>query len=157
MNTIKYFLVAILYVTVMSSQSENEAQKLNVLFIVADDLNCDLGVYGNEKVITPNIDKLAKNGVLFGNAHNQYPWCGPSRASFMTGLYPDQTKIKKLRLYLRQAIPEVITIGQKFRQENYHSVRIGKIFHYHNPRDIGTAGHDDSYTWDFMKSFGRGR
>ena len=42
MNTIKYFLVAILYVTVMSSQSENEAQKLNVLFIVADDLNCDL-------------------------------------------------------------------------------------------------------------------
>ena len=146
--SIKYLLVAILYVTVMRSQSEKRTQKLNVLFIVADDLNCDLGAYGNEKVITPNIDKLAKNGVLFGNAHNQYPWCGPSRASFMTGLYPDQTKIKKLRLYLRQSIPEVITIGQKFRQENYHSVRIGKIFHYHNPRDIGTAGHDDSYTWD---------
>jgi arylsulfatase A-like enzyme len=148
MNSIRYLIVAIMYMTVMRSQSENESQKLNVLFIVADDLNCDIGAYGNEKVITPNIDKLAKNGVLFGNAHNQYPWCGPSRASFMTGLYPDQTKIKKLRIYLRQAIPEVVTIGQKFRQENYHSVRIGKIFHYHNPRDIGTAGHDDSFTWD---------
>ena len=66
----------------------------------------------------------------------------------MTGMYPDQTKIKKLRIYLRQTLPKVITIGQKFKQENYHSIRVGKIFHYHNPRDIGTAGHDDNYTWD---------
>ena len=122
--------------------------KLNVLFIVADDLNCDIGAYGNDKAITPNIDKLSERGVLFGNAHNQYPWCAPSRASFMTGMYADQTKIKSLRVYLRQAIPDVVTLGQKFRQENYHSVRVGKIFHYHNPRDIGTAGHDDNYSWD---------
>ena len=66
----------------------------------------------------------------------------------MTGLYPDQTKSKKLRLYVRQTIPDVVTIGQKFRKENYNSVRVGKIYHYHNPRDIGTAGHDDSFTWD---------
>ena len=66
----------------------------------------------------------------------------------MTGLYPDQTKSKKLRLYVRQTIPDVVTLGQKFRTENYHSVRVGKIYHYHNPRDIGTAGHDDSFTWD---------
>ena len=132
----------------MGSNSNHKSPKLNVLFIVADDLNCDIGAYGNDKAITPNIDKLSKRGVLFGNAHNQYPWCAPSRASFMTGMYPDQTKIKSLRVYLRQAIPDVVTIGQKFRQENYHSVRVGKIFHYHNPRDIGTAGHDDNYTWD---------
>jgi arylsulfatase A-like enzyme len=49
---------------------------------------------------------------------------------------------------VRQTIPKVITLGQKFRMENYHSVRVGKIYHYHNPRDIGTDGHDDSYTWD---------
>ena len=66
----------------------------------------------------------------------------------MTGLYPDQTKSKRLRLYVRQTIPDVITLGQKLKMENYHSVRIGKIYHYHNPRDIGTAGHDDSFTWD---------
>ena len=66
----------------------------------------------------------------------------------MTGLYPDQTKSKELRLYVRQTIPDVITLGQKFRMENYHSVRVGKIFHSHNPRDIGTSGYDDSFSWD---------
>ena len=133
----------------MGSQSISKPpSKLNVLFIVSDDLNCEIGAYGNTVISTPNLDNLAKKGVMFGNAHNQYPWCGPSRASFMTGLYPDQTKVKQLRIYLRQAIPKVITLGQRFRQENYHSVRIGKIYHYHNPRDIGTAGHDDNYTWD---------
>ena len=66
----------------------------------------------------------------------------------MTSLYPDQTKSKDLRLFVRQTIPDVVTLGQKLRLENYHSVRVGKIYHYHNPRDIGTAGHDDSFTWD---------
>ena len=148
MNHFFTFFVFILFFSIPSVQSQSDPQKLNVLFIVSDDLNCDIGAYGNTQVMTPNIDQLAQRGVLFGNAHIQYPWCGPSRASFMTGLYPDQTKIKKLRLYLRQAIPEVTTIGQQFKKGNYHSVRVGKIFHYHNPRDIGTAGHDDNYTWD---------
>jgi arylsulfatase A-like enzyme len=141
-------LWALIGIMLMGFQSNPKKPKLNVLFIVADDLNCDIGAYGNTKAITPNIDKLAEGGVLFGNAHNQYPWCAPSRASFMTGMYADQTKIKSLRVYLRQAIPDVVTLGQKFRKENYHSVRVGKIFHYHNPRDIGTAGHDDNYSWD---------
>ena len=73
----------------------------NVLFIIADDLNCDLGSYGNKKVKTPNIDRLAKRGMLFSNAHNQYPLCGPSRASFMTGMYSNQTKMTKNNIFLR--------------------------------------------------------
>lgn len=125
-------LFVMLSVILIASNSNPKKPKLNVLFIVADDLNCDIGAYGKTKAITPKIDELAERGVLFGNAHNQYPWCAPSRASFMTGMYADQTKIKSLRLYLRQAIPDVVTLGQKFRQENYHSVRVGKIFHYHN-------------------------
>ena len=52
-------------------------EKLNVLLIIADDLNCDLGSYGNLVVKTPNIDRLANRGILFENAHNQYPLCGP--------------------------------------------------------------------------------
>ena len=66
------------------SSTSHLAEKLNVLLIIADDLNCDLGAYGNLVVKTPNIDRLAERGVLFENAHSQYPWCGPSRASFMT-------------------------------------------------------------------------
>ena len=59
---------------------------MNVLFIVADDLNCALGAYGDTLVQTPNLDRLAEEGAVFTNAHCQYPLCGPSRASFMTGL-----------------------------------------------------------------------
>ena len=102
--------------------------KLNVLFIIADDLNCDIGVYGNKVVKTPNIDQLVKNGTLFLNAHCQYPLCGPSRASFMTGMYTNQTKMIKNNIFLRNTVPDVITIGQRFRQQGYQSVRIGKIF-----------------------------
>jgi arylsulfatase A-like enzyme len=124
------------------------SEKFNVLLIIADDLNCAIGAYGDPLAETPNIDRLAQEGVMFTNAHVQYPLCGPSRVSFMTGLYPDQTKSKELRLHVRQTIPDVITLGQKFRMENYHSVRVGKVYHYHNPRDIGTASYDDPFTWD---------
>ena len=110
------------------ASSENDSKKLNVLFIIADDLNCDIGAYGNDQVQTPNIDRLAREGVLFENAHVQYPLCGPSRISLMTGLYPDQTKSKDLRLYLRQTIPDVITIGQRFILDKYNSVRVTKSY-----------------------------
>ena len=123
-------------------------EKLNVLLIIADDLNCDLGAYGNLVVKTPNIDRLAERGVLFENAHSQYPWCGPSRASLMTSMYTNQTKITRNNMNLRNSVPDVITLGQRFRQQGYQSVRIGKIFHYDNPSAIGTSGNDDIYTWD---------
>jgi len=148
MKYLSFFSIAIFCLVLMSYESNPKPSKLNVLFIISDDLNCDIGAYGNSTVITPNIDKLAEKGVLFENAHIQYPQCAQSRVSLMTGMYPDQTKIKSLRVNLRQTIPKVITIGQRFKEENYHSVRVGKIFHYHNPRDIGTAGHDDNYSWD---------
>jgi len=131
-----------------SSPKKKDNLRRNVLFIIADDLNCDLGSYGNKLVKTPNIDRLAKRGMLFSNAHNQYPLCGPSRASFMTGMYSDQTKIQQNNIFIRSTVPKVITMGQRFRQKGYQSVRIGKIFHYNNPSSIGTSGHDDMYTWD---------
>lgn len=148
MRLLKFSLLMLLAIYITSSTTIKSSPKINILFIIADDLNCAIGAYGDSIAKTPNLDRLAKNGVLFNNTHVQYPLCGPSRVSLMTGLYPDQTKSKKLRLYVRQTIPDVVTIGQKFRMENYNSVRVGKIFHYHNPRDIGTAGHDDSFTWD---------
>ena len=115
------------------------AENLNVLLIIADDLNCDIGAYGNLVVKTPNIDRLAENGILFENAHSQYPWCGPSRASFMTGMYTNQTKIVNNNMSIRSSIPDVITLGQRFRQQGYQSIRIGKRCHYDNPSEIGTS------------------
>jgi arylsulfatase A-like enzyme len=121
---------------------------MNVLFIVADDLNCALGAYGDTLVNTPNLDRLAEEGAMFTNAHCQYPLCGPSRASFMTGLYADQTRVRKNNVYLRSAVPDVVTLSQRFRQRGYEAVRIGKIFHYDNPGTIGTSGIDDRHSWD---------
>ena len=151
MKYIKITLSLLLFVLVFGCKKSNtidKNQKLNVLFIIADDLNCDLGSYGHPQVISPNIDRLAKNGTLFGNVHNQYPLCGPSRASFMTGMYTDQTQMTNNNVLLRTTVPDVITMGQRFRQQGYRSVRIGKIYHFDNPSSIGTSSADDIYTWD---------
>lgn len=128
---------------------EADSEKPNVLFLIFDDLNCDLGCYGHPLVKSPNIDRLAKRGMRFENAYCQYALCGPSRASFMTGLYPDQTLVRKNQVYVREYLPDVQTMAQMFRDNGYFATRIGKIFHYNVPRHIGTAGHDDPFSWDY--------
>ena len=125
------------------------AEKPNVLFLICDDLNCDLACYGHSLVQSPNIDRLAQTGVRFENAYCQYPLCGPSRASFMTGLYPDQTLVRRNAIYIREHVPNVVTLSQMFRKDGYMATRIGKIYHYGVPRNIGTSGHDDPDSWDY--------
>lgn len=149
-------LILLLLITCNSKKAKIENDNLNVLFIITDDLNCDLGSYGHHQVISPNIDKLASDGVLFENAHIQFPLCGPSRVSLMTGMYSDQTMHTMLNVDLRQTIPDVITLGQRYRQRGYTSVRIGKIYHYGNPGTIGSSGQDDISTWDYtINPYGR--
>jgi len=122
--------------------------KPNVLFLICDDLNCDLGCYGHPQVKSPHIDRLAAKGVRFEHAYCQYPLCGPSRASFMAGMYPDQTLIRGNAIHIRERIPNVQTMSQMFRDSGYFATRIGKIYHYNVPRHIGTGGHDDPYSWN---------
>lgn len=125
------------------------AAKPNVLFLICDDLNCDLACYGHPQVQSPAIDGLARRGLLFQRAYCQYPLCGPSRASFMTGLYPDQTLVRRNAIYIREHLPNVQTMSQLFRSNGYVATRVGKIYHYNVPKHIGTSGHDDPYSWDF--------
>ena len=98
-------------------QDQGEVANLpNVVIIYADDLGYgDVSAYGATEINTPNIDRLAARGVRFENAYCQYPLCGPSRASFMSGLYPDQTLIHRNAIYLREHLPDVKTIPQMFR------------------------------------------
>lgn len=139
-----------------SSANKQAGKRPNVLFIICDDLNCDLGCYGHPQVKSPNIDRLAKQGMRFERAYCQYPLCGPSRASFMTGLYPDQTHIRRNAIRLRECLPDVQSMSQLYRRNGYTATRIGKIYHYNVPSDIGNDGHDDPESWD-VKFNPRGR
>ena len=144
------FILAAAWNAAMAQAEPRETRRpVNVLFLICDDLNCDLGCYGHPLVQSPHIDRLARQGVRFERAYCQFPLCGPSRASFMTGLYPDQTLVRRNAIYIREHIPNVLTMAQMFRDNGYLATRVGKIFHYNVPKHIGTSGHDDPYSWDF--------
>lgn len=143
-----FSLAAALAFFCVFSATTHAADKPNILFLICDDLNCDLGSYGHPQVKSPNIDRLAASGRRFERAYCQFPLCGPSRASFMTGLYPDQTLVKRNAIYIREHAPDVKTVAQMFRDNGYFATRIGKIFHYNVPKHIGTGGHDDPFSWN---------
>ncbi len=102
---------------------------LNVLFIAVDDLRPALGCYGDATAITPNIDRFAMRGLVFDQAHCQQAVCNPSRASLMTGRRPDSTRVWDLATHFREALPEVVTLPQHFRNHGYLASSIGKIYH----------------------------
>lgn len=112
-----------------NAEQENPAKPLNVLFFVSDDLRPDLGCYGNTVIQSPNIDSLAKRGMVFRRAYCQQAVCSPSRSSVMTGVRPDTNKVWNLTTHFRDAMPDVVTLPQLFKNHGYVTRGLGKIYH----------------------------
>jgi iduronate 2-sulfatase len=112
--------------------------KPNILFIAVDDLRPELGCYGVPVVQSPNIDRLARQGMVFNRAYCQQSVCSPSRSSLLTGTRPDTTKVYDLTTHFRKALPDVVTLPQHFKNNGYFVQGMGKIFH---------LGLDDPDSW----------
>ncbi|MEM1295121.1 MAG: sulfatase-like hydrolase/transferase, partial [Verrucomicrobiota bacterium] len=148
---IKSLTTVVLVLLVWSAgQISAEPRKPNVVLLMADDLNTALSGFGHPQCKTPRLDELAKRGVKFENMHCQYPVCGASRASMMTGLYPYSNGMLGNSGNLRKNLPDVVTLSQLFRNSGYRAGRVSKIYHMGIPPEIlvGTANHDDPPSWD---------
>ena len=115
-----------------------DTNRPNVLFLVVDDLRPELGCYGKDYIKSPNIDGLAKSGMVFNRAYCQQAVCSPSRTSVMTGVRPDTSKVWDLVTHFRSNLPDVVTLGQQFKTNGYFVQGMGKIYH---------GGLDDPATW----------
>ncbi len=144
-----FLLFVALAVRVLAASAAEPPKKPNVLFIVSDDLNCDLGCYGHKVVKSPNIDRLAASGVRFDRAYVQYTVCNPSRTSFLTGLRPTTTRVMDNATHFRKNLTDTVTLPELFRKNGYEAVGLGKVFHR------GLSPDDTKKEMDDPKSFDR--
>ena len=111
--TVHYFLM------LLFAGSAFAAGKPNILFIAIDDLRPELGCYGSDIAVSPNLDALAGDGLLFNRAYCQQAICSPSRASLMTGARPDTIRVVENTAYFRDLNPDIVTLPQHFIDHGY--------------------------------------
>lgn len=116
------------YTQAPAGQSNGNKRK-NVLFIVCDDLNTHVSPSGYEPIHTPTLAGLASESMTFRRAYCQYPVCGPSRASFLSGLYPQSTGILNNTADIRKERPGTVSMPQFLKEHGYWTASVGKVFH----------------------------
>ena len=109
--------------------ADSASAKPNILFISVDDLRPELKCYGAEHMVTPNLDRLASQGLRFDRAYCQQAVCLPSRISLFTGMRPDSTGVHDLQTKFRETIPNAVIIPQHLAKHGYHTIGMGKVLH----------------------------
>ncbi len=120
-------LITALVITATSAAQS--AGRPNILFIAVDDLRPEFGAYGAAHIKSPNLDRIAKAGMTFNRAYCQQAVCSPTRSSLLTGTRPDTTKVWDLVTHFRDALPDVVTLPQHFKNNGYFVQGMGKIYH----------------------------
>jgi uncharacterized sulfatase len=141
-------IALLLFAFAFSASMALSSERPNVVFIILDDLRPELGCYGVAEVLSPNIDRLAKRGMLCHHAYVQYPVCNPSRSSFLSGLRPDETGIVTNDVPFRRKLPDLIALPELFRKNGYFTAGIGKIFHLGEDAEGKDALFQDPKSWD---------
>ncbi|MHC4313724.1 MAG: sulfatase-like hydrolase/transferase [Planctomycetota bacterium] len=118
--------------SILFAEEKAGGKKPNVLFIAVDDLRPQLGCYGHKQMLSPNIDRLASEGVLFIRSYCQVPVCGASRASLLTGVRPTRDRFINYSVWAEKDLPGALSIPKHFRKNGYHTISNGKIFHHSN-------------------------
>ena len=135
MKTKIFFLFSIILgVIILTSLNNNSdvQKKPNIIFIAVDDLRPQLNCYGKSQIISPNIDYLASNSYTYENAVCNFPVCGASRASLLTGLRPNKNRFKSFKTRMDEDADDVLTIGEWFKSNDYFTLSLGKISHHTN-------------------------
>ena len=140
------FLVLPFAILPFSGIADRSDRRPNVLFIAIDDLRPELGCYGSPMAKSPNLDKLAKEGMRFDRAYCQQAICSPSRASLMTGARPDEIGVIENTAYFRELNPEIVTLPQHFIKHGYEAVYCGKIYHGRMTDDEHSWSRKPAYT-----------
>ncbi len=131
---------------ILLASTAQAVDKPNILFIAVDDLRPELGCYDSPIAVSPNLDALAKNGLLFNRAYCQQAICRPSRASLITGARPETTGLFHNYVSLRELQPNILTLPQHFIANGYEAVYCGKIFH-NGDTDEGTSWSHEPVKW----------
>lgn len=131
-------MAALALTSAVSGVSAKSAERPNILVFLVDDMRPQLGCYGYDNVVSPNIDALAADGVRFNKAYVQEGISAPSRMSILTGMRPNNIGIYSLFTTLRSQHPEMMTIPQFFKESGYKTISVGKVYHHTN---------DDKESW----------
>jgi iduronate 2-sulfatase len=137
-----FFIIIATLILSFSKLSADESQP-NILFIAVDDLRPQLGCYGDQQIISPNIDALAASGVLFDKAYCQVPVCGASRASLMTGLRPTSKRFRTYKSKASTDAPNIPDLPKWLKSKGYNTYSLGKIYHH---------GNDNKSSWTKLGS-----